>query len=258
MTFDQLLERIKDNMEDDPLYLKGEYWFDEYGDTMYADGDIGDMNHESYVMDRCAGMVLSEFDLYDWESPINLDEYIDEIIEIIWAHGYDEEEIKDDPYAAIINYLKNHTSMKGPIEDIVYLAGGRGGDGREFAIKEWGWSRVHGRYIEVKELTPEQLKIVARGISNGLQEEGVYGDDQWLRASQSEYDIATYTGKRFEITLEDMEKGNVEGLERSDIEHKTSAATQQVRNLDISQTPSFYKGHLGDSFIPNKKKMLME
>lgn len=63
--------------------------------------------------------------------------------------------------------------------------------------------------------------------------------------------------QKFEITLEDMKKGNVEGLERSDIEHKTSAATQQVRNLDISQTPSFYKGHLGDSVISNKKKMLV-
>lgn len=261
-SYDTDYELKDDEMK--PLYIKGEYWFDEYGDIMYADGDYGDMNHEAYVMDRCAGEILNEFGLHEWESPVNLDEYIDEIIEIIINQleidddDAKKEEIRDDPYDAIINYLKNHTTMKGPIEEIVYLAGGRGGDGREFAIKEWRWSRVHQNHIEVKELTPKQLKIVARGINTALDQEGVYGDDKWLRASQSEYNISTYTGKRYEIKLEDMEKGNVEGLERADIEHTTSAATDQVRQLDVSQTPSFYKGHLGDSYVLNKDTMILE
>jgi len=258
---DDTVDEIEED-EMEPLYIKGEYWFDEYGDTMYADGDYGDMNHEMYVQDRCAGEVLSWFDLHSDESPANLENHLDEMIEIILNklniseddEDYDikKEEIENDPYDAIINYLKTNTQMKGPISDIVFLGGDRSsGDGREFAIKEWGWSRVHQNHIEVKELTPKQLKIVASGINRALEEEGVYGEDEELRASQSEYNISTYTGKRYTIKLEDMQSGNVEGLERGDIEQPVTAATQQVRQMDVEQTPSFYKGQLGDSYIPS-------
>jgi hypothetical protein len=50
-----------------------------------------------------------------------------------------------------------------------------------------------------------------------------------------------------------MEKGNVQGLERADIEQPITAATQQVRQMDVEQTPSFYKGQLGDSYMPFKQ-----
>jgi hypothetical protein len=245
--------------EMEPLYIKGEYWFDESGTPMYADGDVGDMNHEMYVQDRCAGDVLGYFNIYSDDQPADLDNHIDEIIQnIIEKLGVadDEEKIEDienDPYDALINYLKSQTTMSGPIDEIVHIARGGGADGREFAIKEWGWSRVHQNHIEVKELTPKQLKIVASGINSALGEEGVYTDEDWLRASQSEYNISTYTGKRYEIKLEDMEKGNVQGLERADIEQPITAATQQVRQMDVEQTPSFYKGQLGDSYMPFKQ-----
>jgi hypothetical protein len=262
LILEELYDDVTDEQEElEPLYLRGEYWFDEDGNSMYADGDYGDMNHEMYVQDKCAGEVLSWFDLYahDMESPVNLQNHLDEMISIILdrmnisqddeEYEIKKEEIENDPYDAIINYLKTNTQMKGPIDDIVYLGSDHSSiDGREFAIKNWGWSRVHQNHIEVKELTREQLRIVARGINNGLEEEGVYGDEDWLRASQSVYNISTYTGKRYEIKLEDMEKGNVEGLERSDIENTVSAATQQVRQMDVEKMPSFYKGMMGDSF----------
>jgi hypothetical protein len=258
-------EEIEGEEDLEPLYIRGEYWFDETGEPMYADGDYGDMNHEMYVMDRCAGEVLGWFDIerYGDEMPLNIDNHIDQIIKYIIqllniTDDEQKEEIENDPYDAIVNYLKTHTTMEGPIEEIVYLAGGRGGDGREFAIREWGWSRVHQNHIEVKELTSQQLKIVAHGINTALDQEGVYGDDKWLRASQSEYNISTYTGKRFEIKLEDMEKGNVQGLERADIEQTTTAATQQVKQMDQQKMNPFYKGTFGDSYIPKFKEFFTE
>lgn len=253
-----------EEIEMDPLYISGEYWFDESGTPMYADGDVGDMNHESYVQDRCAGEVLGYFNIYsDDQPPANLDNHIDEIVQILIKHlgivdDEKREEIEDDPYDALIDYLKTQTTMKGPIDEMVHIARGGAEDGREFAIKEWGWSRVHQNHIEVKELTPKQLKIVASGINSALDQEGVYKDEDWLRASQSEYNISTYTGKRYEIKLEDMEKGNVQGLERADIEQPITAATQQVRQMDVEQTPSFYKGQLGDSYIPLFNQYFLE
>ena len=253
-----------EEIEMDPLYIEGEYWFDESGTPMYADGSVGDMNHESYVQDRCAGEVLGYFNIYsDDQPPANLDNHIDEIVQILIKHlgvvdDEKREEIEDDPYDALIDYLKTQTTMKGPIDEMVHIARGGAEDGREFAIKEWGWSRVHQNHIEVKELTPKQLKIVASGINSALDQEGVYKDEDWLRASQSEYNISTYTGKRYEIKLEDMEKGNVQGLERADIEQPITAATQQVRQMDVEQTPSFYKGQLGDSYIPSFSQYFTE
>jgi len=263
--FSEIIDDEVEENEMEPLYIKGEYWFDESGTPMYADGDVGDMNHEMYVQDRCAGDVLGYFNIYSDDQPAaNLDNHINEIVQILIKKlGIvdDEEkieEIENDPYDALIDYLKTKTTMSGPIDEIVHIARGGGADGREFAIKEWGWSRVHQNHIEVKELTPKQLKIVASGINSALGEEGVYTDEDWLRASQSEYNISTYTGKRYEIKLEDMEKGNVQGLERADIEQPITAATQQVRQMDVEQTPSFYKGQLGDSYIPSFSQYFTE
>lgn len=39
--------------------MRGEYWIDENGDVDFADGDIGDRNHEGIVIDRVARMIIT-------------------------------------------------------------------------------------------------------------------------------------------------------------------------------------------------------
>jgi len=55
------------------IELQGEYWFDENGNTMYADGDVGDMNHEAYVIQRCVGEITSIFDIYSEDNILESD-----------------------------------------------------------------------------------------------------------------------------------------------------------------------------------------
>lgn len=41
--------------------LSGEWWIDDGGSPMYADGDVGDMNHEMLVLESARPAALREF-----------------------------------------------------------------------------------------------------------------------------------------------------------------------------------------------------
>ena len=266
--FEKMCEALSDNFyEDDSeeletVSLSGEYWFDDSGTTMYADGDVGDMNHEAYVIQRCNAEILDHFHLNNGGEYDNVEHLQDTILDMIVEDSDIEDEdekwekrqeLENDPADAIINYL----TQKGvkDVSDTVFIAYGSSIDAREYAIKNWGWSRVAGDSIETKELTRETLRVIAHGINNALEEEGkTYEYDETPDVLDlHEYGISTYTGKRFNITLRDMESGNVEGLERSDIEVAKSSATDQVKQMDMEKMPAYYRerGLMGDSYVIN-------
>ena len=266
--FEKMCEALSDSFYDDEpeeletVSLSGEYWFDDSGTTMYADGDVGDMNHEAYVIQRCNSEILDHFHLNnggDYDTvETHQDTILDMIVEDSDIEDEDEkwekrQELENDPADAIINYL----TQKGvkDVSDTVFIAYGSSIDAREYAIKNWGWSRVAGDSIETKELTRETLRVIAHGINNALEEEGkTYEYDETPDVLDlHEYGISTYTGKRFNITLRDMESGNVEGLERSDIEVAKSSATDQVKQMDMEKMPAYYRerGLMGDSYVIN-------
>ena len=251
------MDEYEDSDELEPIYLKGEYWFDESGDTIYADGDIGDMNHEAYVLQRLQSNLLDHFNIYPDEYYEEFDHYEDEIKQyILDESGLDENsdeyedksnELDDDFQLGMVNFLKERGVANA--EEVVQLGVDGPNDAREYAIKNWGWSRVHGDSIEVNTLTEGTLRIVASGISNGLEEEGAYHEEDGdLRTLKAVYTISTYTGKRYEITLEDMKKGNVSGLEGA--VNTNTAATERVKQMDQDIANPFYKGLMGDSYIP--------
>lgn len=249
--FDALIQKLLLEYSDDTIVVRGEYWFDERGNAQYADGDVGDMDHEDYVILRCGNEVLNYFNLdFDGDFQGDLSGKEDEILSIIRQEVGDSwGDIENDPASAIIKYLV--TFFKIPEEkadELVLTAYGSRGDAREYAIKNWNWIRVHGPNIEVNKLNTETLKKVAEGIRDALEQEGeMYEDDSYERADRGVYNISTYTGKRYTITLDDMERGNVSGLETAMPEK--SAAAQQLRSQDIKSMPSFYqkKGVIGDS-----------
>jgi hypothetical protein len=249
--FDNFIKIIFEEHDSEEIIPDGEYWFDESGNTMYADGDVGDMNHESYVIQRCAlgiadklGMDTYKFDI-NWPTDDDFidflrDEYKDDDSIIEKLDNYDYEEV-------ILNIIGNTEENRGELK----CALDHGGDAREYAIKQWGWARVHGNHIEVKILDKSTLNRVARGVWNALDQEGkIYDEETRLMADQSKYYISTYTGKRYTISLDDMDSpDSIAGLESEIIPTKT-AATKQLRDMDIEAMPSYYKdkGVIGDSF----------
>lgn len=253
-----------DEPEDDdvePVYLRGEYWFDESGDTMYADGDIGDMNHEMYVEQRVTYTILDYFNLeLDEFRSFDLSEYFDDIKGVLLEDVDDNDEdalekfedaFWDDPKQLIENYIvDNFREPREKITKMLYMR-----DARAYAIEEWNWSRVHGNHIEVNRLTNDQINTVSTGIWNALEEEGkTYDENERIAAGKAEYYISTYTGKRYQIKLDDMDSPeSISDLEESPIQKEPGFSN--LDRLDRQKMQDFYKDRpFGDSFQRSKRK----
>lgn len=241
------------------ITIRGEYWFDESGSTMYADGDVGDMNHEMYVGQMLTGQILNYFglDMDDFGS-LDLSDYFDSIKEEILSDSdLDEEQLEEfeekfdhDPKQIIEDYIvENFKEKREKISKMLYVY-----DAREYAIKEWNWSRVHGNNIEVNRLTKDQLDRVSRGIWNALDEEGsIFSDEERELAGQTEYYISTYTGKSYTIKLDDMDSPeNISNLEEIQPQHEPKFTNSD--KMDRNLVSGFYKDKpFGDSFERNSQ-----
>jgi len=280
-----LKEQETDNHNDiEPIIISDEYWFESGGHIIYANGDIGDYNHESIVIERCAGELLGDFNVYSdnptqdvEDSESNAMLKIRSVIYNYYANKHNLKyspktgfvtregdevdnieldilnipDFENDPAEAIIIYLKETTKNKEEdINDFVLTAFGSTKDARDYAINKWNWARVHGNNIEVKKLDYQTLKNVSSGIWNALEQEGLlYNDDSNFAAEEGVYYISTYTGKRFSIKLKDMESPeNVSGLE--EVPQDISSAKNAVKKMDDELTSPYYrnKGVIGDSF----------
>ena len=65
--------RFKEWMDEIPD-LRGEYWITGHT-VLFADGDIGDMNHEGYALEAIQQDILDRFGEEDWESFIDSHDY---------------------------------------------------------------------------------------------------------------------------------------------------------------------------------------
>ncbi len=232
--------------------LDGEYWIDDSGDLMYADGDIGDYNHESYVIDLMRSRLTDNFSINvniefeDW------DEIKTKIVtDILEDEGYDEDKIDDffektnDLDPIITKYLTNQGEKNA--EEIVDIANGNG-DPRMYAIEHWGWKRVAGNNIETWTLTYNDMDIIASGIDEILQQEGIDDD-----VSDDDIDlyISTYSGPSRDMTLAELKNKGIK-LQSKDVEYDrlSKAATLQGRQQDITSLHPYYQKRtfpLGDS-----------
>jgi len=149
--------------------IYGEWWITNTGDVLYADGDTGDYNHEAYVLEAIIG---NRFDLDDEETP-DFYEFENVPIEELQKAGMSQDEI-----------------------DVIY----RKTDGREFAMKNWGWVRVADKYVQAWFLTGAILK----NIANGLYE--AYGTD----AFRNKYVVESLSnGKNYSpVPYEAIDSGN--------------------------------------------------
>jgi len=169
--------------------LSGEFWITDSGQVMFADGDIGDYNHEAYVIES----ILSKYDLswdgnmIDVNSPDFIENYVrenqDEVIE--WLHendlltdeqfqGFEADPYSIDPdviYDLGINNMTNSDifMLMGMSEEEAMIAEGHG-DARLFAMKNWGWKRLEGIHVETWSLTSSDMRTIADGLWDAYDE----------------------------------------------------------------------------------------
>ena len=109
------------------LAQSGEYWIDDSGNVLGADGDTGDYNHEGHVIEN----ILSEYDIEYYEDFENMS--LDELVE----RGMTQDEIN---------------ALTGKM------------DPRDYAMRNWGWIRVQGNNVQVWNLSSNTISTIANGL----------------------------------------------------------------------------------------------
>jgi hypothetical protein len=154
--------------------MRGEWWIDSSGTAVFADGDIGDMNHEMYVVDQLVRNALSEFDIEpeNEEYAGTIDNYERQIRNfLVEEEGIPEEHVGDvDLMKTVKARIAHRFSNKDQLKDAVDTMFGRT-DARVYALQWDGWKRVKGREVETWELTLQDLKLIGDGLWDA------YGDE---------------------------------------------------------------------------------
>lgn len=115
---------------------RGEFWLAD-GVATYADGDIGDYNHEGVVIDT-----------------------------ILANHNMDFETFEE--LASRAN--KDATAFAGFTEDEIAAVRGTK-DARDYALKYLGWVRVNGNSVQTWAISREILNDIANGLWDAYDEE---------------------------------------------------------------------------------------
>lgn len=167
--------------------VQGEYWIDESGNAQYADGDVGDLNHEMIVSMGITSELLGYFDIMVDEPPVDFNNLTDEIDGEIFTYMVDNDLIEDDgetdKYEIFMNdkfdimerYLRSlgieniDAKLKVAYDQI---------DSRLYALEYDGWKRVHGNWIETWQMSESDLKTIVSGINDILDQEGIYDDEK--------------------------------------------------------------------------------
>lgn len=187
--------------------LDGEYWITDGGEVMYADGDIGDYNHEAHVIETLQHQIMDHFGIYD-DPPYDWDEVKEQIVEEILNSTDPQNQAawqqlaESNPDQLIATCLQQQGYPNA--EEALYTANG-GGDAREYAMEHWGWKRVAGNYVETWTLTASDMDIIVDGITEILWENG----SEDVNPEQIELSISVYqTNQRVSMTLAELGQRN--------------------------------------------------
>lgn len=121
--------------------LNGEWFIDDGGHATFADGDIGDLNHEAYALQS---MVPDEL----WEK-------------------YD-------------NGTLNKKERKLIGEDFLkYME--NGGEARDYMVEHMGWIRVHGNNFQIMQLDENKLHIIVNFIQEQIwDDDDLKNEEIWI------------------------------------------------------------------------------
>lgn len=256
--------------------LNGEYWITDSGSTMYADGDIGDYNHEAYVIMYIQGEIANslgvdvETEFIDWDNVKSL--IVQEILDDEDEEAREELQhlIDDGEEDEII--LRKMKESDPDADEKMSIANGYG-DAREYAIMKWGWKRVVGNEIESRSLNADDMKAIASGIS---EIDEMISDD-------AVFSISVYGNQHYDVTLAELEAGRLNAQEPEEedsisaqsnitqnmiqnrrqqqkaMEIQNDMASKQVRDADIKNMHPYYQNKtfpIGDCNLNSFQKWM--
>ena len=218
--------------------LRGEYWIDDGGNLLEADGDIGAYNHEAHVIELLQYQISDKFGDYRDGEYVDWDRFKEELAKETY-----KEQIKLNPSQhkqLRIQWIKDdgeHFLLLGlrqlGVTDDEYATAEGFGDARVHAMQHWGWKRVVDSNVETWNLTPEDMRTIASGIGEIMPE------------SDADVEVSVYvhtSGKSFDFKLSELETGhkvaNAPAVPYQDI---AKAATANVRELEKGSVNPYYR-----------------
>lgn len=232
MAFYNRLTAILENWTSHDYPYIGEYWICNTGDTIYADGGVGDINHASCVVhtmrDRITEAVVGEADV-DWE------QFRPHLIGLARRGPLPTGSERD----CLEVFLREYEISW----EMFAIADGYG-DACAYAMEHWGWSRLAGYNIETWAITPTVLQTLAAGVGEVLEEDGNSVPDEELLFTVWAYDVK----RSFEFSLAEMIIGDIRQPEfNPDNEVATRIAANTMADLDrANQLPYYQAKMFGD------------
>lgn len=223
LTFQKFIENIQ-----------GEYWIDNHGDIHYADGNVSDYNHEGHVISQLQSEIADKYK----NGKYNQGEYVDWdnfCEDILTTYQKKNPQIDDDS-----QLMQIAMDDLGVSEEEYHIANGQG-DARLYGMKYWGWKRVQGNNVETWNLTPQDMKIIAQGLDEILDQSGEEMPD-----SEVDVYVHVYAVKKdFSYTLEQLKNNGVVPIKPgTGFDAKQNHHANAAQNYLAQQKPSnpFYKG----------------
>jgi len=194
--------------------IRGEYWIQD-GRVDFADGDVGDQNHEMVALNHIAsefldglleyaeelGIETDEFDRYDERPFSTASELMSTVNQHLRSQGL--------AGAALAAKVTGHLGMK---MEVYKMLGGGGDlqhdgsamDARIYMMIHEGWIAVRSNNIELFGYDANKKRQLANGIEEILDQEGVEEPDD-----QVEFNLYDHkTGRSSDMTLSDIKNTN--------------------------------------------------
>lgn len=232
--------------------VRGEYWIREDGGIEYADGDIGDRNHEMIVLetlrndiaDRLLGVDADRVEQYEWYP--HWASKIAEFEAEKTGREFDPEDFDHLYWRALQSAGYNTAAINVSLGN---------GDARDYALEFWGWKRVARRGVETWNYTPSDMRIIAKGISEIA--DGEFGGDY----NPQEIGMTIYirsTGKSADTTLAQLESPMApKPGATANFGMANRAAKAWGDSEDATSAPAFYQKQ-GDHFGVNRDSKVGE
>lgn len=149
-------------------YLNGEFWIQSDGSAVYADGDVGEYNHEMYVIEQIKGNYGYDGEMEGW------DDFLCRVGKEYAEENNIEIENEEDNFSELWTLGCKMLQEQGMSDEELEISNGQG-DARLFAIKNWGWKRLQGRNIETWELKSNDFKVICDGLYEAYDEDSLVG-----------------------------------------------------------------------------------
>lgn len=225
------------------VHLRGEYWIQD-GHVEFADGNVGDRNHEGIATDAVFSQyeneIVSLAKEYKIEVKQNYGEYHHE--DLINAISEVEEEMSSKGLSQGYIHAQVLKELGCNKEAFDILNGG--GDARLYVMKYENWIAVRSNNIELYGYDETKRKYLANALPNILDDEGV---DESINSDDIEFTMHDLkTNRSSYITLQDIESP-VMGMRTNQGLLSTKTVTPTANYVSDEN-----KGIFGNKSVKNK------